>query len=85
MKTQDVNYNVDGKNYKSFVAYTDDTDAQKPVVMVLPEWWGLTDYAKDRAKKLFEKAKKIWKYPPGYQRKNINDFLISKSLIIIDC
>ncbi len=54
MKTQDVNYNVDGKNYKSFVAYNDDTDAQKPVVMVLPEWWGLTDYAKDRAKKLAE-------------------------------
>ena len=37
---------------------------------------------KDRAKKLFEKAKKIWKYPPGYQRKNINDFKYGEKYLV---
>lgn len=54
LKTEDVSYNIDGKNYKSFVAYTEGSKEAKPVVMILPEWWGLTDYAKDRAKQLAE-------------------------------
>ncbi|MBU8882847.1 dienelactone hydrolase family protein [Kaistella sp. DKR-2] len=52
VKTEEVTYNINGKNYKSFVAYKDDSDQPKPVVMVIPEWWGLTDYAKGRAKQL---------------------------------
>ncbi|MBU4538487.1 MAG: dienelactone hydrolase family protein [Weeksellaceae bacterium] len=52
IKTEEVTYNINGKNYKSFVAYKDDSDKPKPVVMVIPEWWGLTDYAKGRAKQL---------------------------------
>lgn len=54
MKTEEVSYNIDGKNYKSFVAYNENSTEPKPVVMILPEWWGLTDYAKDRAKQLAE-------------------------------
>ncbi|SFB96670.1 dienelactone hydrolase family protein [Kaistella jeonii] len=54
LKTEDISYNVDGKNYKSFVAYKEGSNEAKPVVMILPEWWGLRDYAKDRAKQLAE-------------------------------
>ena len=54
MTTEEVSYDIDGKNFKSFVAYTGAADEVKPVVMVLPEWWGVTDYVKDRAKKLAE-------------------------------
>ncbi len=54
IKTEEISYNVDGRTHKSFVAYSEDDDSEKPVVMVLPEWWGLTDYAKDRAKQLAE-------------------------------
>lgn len=54
MTTEEVNYDIDGINHKSFVAYTGNKDEIKPVVMIIPEWWGLTDYAKDRAKQLAE-------------------------------
>lgn len=52
--SKDVSYNINGQNYKSFVAFPSDTTSAKPVVMVIPEWWGLTDYAKKRAKMLAE-------------------------------
>ena len=51
---EEVSYDIDGKNHTSFVAYKGEADEVKPVVMVLPEWWGITDYAKDRAKQLAE-------------------------------
>lgn len=51
---EEVSYDIDGKTHQSFVAYEGSADQVKPVVMVLPEWWGVTDYAKDRAKKLAE-------------------------------
>ncbi len=54
LTTEEVNYDIDGINHKSFIAYTGNKDELKPVVMVIPEWWGLTDYAKDRAKQLAE-------------------------------
>ncbi|KMQ71228.1 dienelactone hydrolase family protein [Chryseobacterium koreense] len=54
IKTEDVVYNIRGVNYKSFAAFPADSDQPKPVVMVIPEWWGLTDYAKNRAKQLAE-------------------------------
>ena len=54
MTTEEVSYDIDGKTHKSFVAYEGDADQLKPVVMVLPEWWGVTDYAKNRAKQLAE-------------------------------
>ena len=54
LTTEEVNYDIDGINHKSFVAYTGNKDEIKPVVMIIPEWWGLTDYAKDRAKQLAE-------------------------------
>lgn len=52
--TEEVSYDIDGKTHKSFVAYQGDADQVKPVVMVLPEWWGVTDYTKKRARKLAE-------------------------------
>lgn len=52
--TEEVSYDIDGKTHKSFVAYQGDADQVKPVVMVLPEWWGVTDYTKNRARKLAE-------------------------------
>ena len=54
IKTEEAVYNIRGINYKSFVAFSADSDQPKPVVMVIPEWWGLNDYAKTRAKQLAE-------------------------------
>lgn len=54
IKSELVNYIIDGRNYQSYIAYNKGDSQSKPVVMVLPEWWGLTDYAKNRAKQLAE-------------------------------
>ncbi len=54
LNIEEVEYDVDGKSHRSYVAYKGDAEDLKPVVMVLPEWWGLNDYAKDRARQLAE-------------------------------
>lgn len=53
--TKEVTYtDVDGVSCKGFVAYPDIDDVKLPVMLVVPEWWGCTDFAKDRAKKMAE-------------------------------
>lgn len=49
-----LNYTLNGKEYASFAAFQGDETEKKPVVFVIPEWWGLNDYAKSRAKQLAE-------------------------------
>lgn len=48
----EISYTFEGKNFKSYVYFKGDTTSLKPVVMVVPEWWGVNDYAKSRAKQL---------------------------------
>lgn len=52
--TKDIEYTLDGKNYKSFLAYDEMISGERPVVYILPEWWGITDYAKSRASQIAE-------------------------------
>ena len=54
IKTENVSYSADSVTMNSFVAYNDSSETKRPVVLVVPEWWGLTDYAKGRAKQLAE-------------------------------
>ncbi len=52
--TRPVAYEQGGVKLEGFLAY-DEAKAAKgklPGVLVVPEWWGLNDYAKDRAKQL---------------------------------
>ena len=52
--TKTVEYEYNGTKYQGVLA-TDSTvqsDAKRPGVLVIPEWWGLNDYAKSRAKQL---------------------------------
>lgn len=52
--TRPVAYEHGGVKLEGFLAY-DEAKAAKgklPGVLVVPEWWGLTDYAKSRAEKL---------------------------------
>ena len=53
--TKPVAYEHDGVKLEGYLAY-DDAVASKeqkaPGVLVLPEWWGLTDYPKSRAEQL---------------------------------
>src|SRR5262245_25908939 len=52
--TKTVDYEFDGVKLKGFVAYDEAVKEKRPGVLVVHEWWGLNDYAKDRCKKLAE-------------------------------
>ena len=52
VQSENIDYTADGVTMKGFVAYNADTTALKPVVLILPEWWGIADYTRGRAKQL---------------------------------
>jgi len=52
--TKVVEYDHDGTKLKGFLAYDDSLKGKLPGVLVVHEWWGLNDYARERCKKLAE-------------------------------
>ena len=49
-----VDYSVQGTAMKSYLAYDENITGKHPGVLVVPEWWGLNDYARKRARMLAE-------------------------------
>lgn len=49
-----VNYTADTVASVGYVAYDAGKTGKLPVVLVVPEWWGVTDYTKSRVKQLAE-------------------------------
>jgi dienelactone hydrolase len=47
--TATVDYKEGDTNLRGFIAYDDAVQGARPAVLVMPEWWGLTDYPKQRA------------------------------------
>lgn len=54
IKEDSVSYTLDGKTYKGYVTYDSSKKDKRPAVLVVHEWWGLTDYPRSRAKQLAE-------------------------------
>ncbi|MEM9704206.1 MAG: dienelactone hydrolase family protein [Planctomycetota bacterium] len=54
VKTETIEYQHDGVTYQGFVAYDAAIEGPRPGVLVVHEWWGLNDYAKQRAVMLAE-------------------------------
>ena len=54
VKTQAVEYQVDGQSFTGYLAYDDSIKEKRPGVLVVHEWWGLGDYEKRRARMLAE-------------------------------
>ena len=52
IKTDSVLYSSNGKQSKGYIAYDENKKGKLPVVVVIPEWWGLNDYTKRRARQL---------------------------------
>ena len=52
LRTQEVEYRDGATVCKGFIAYDDATEDLRPAVLVVPEWWGMTDYPKHRATQL---------------------------------
>jgi dienelactone hydrolase len=54
IKEEPVTYSVGGKNYNGYVTYDSNQVGKRPAVLVVHEWWGLTNYPRSRAKQLAE-------------------------------
>jgi dienelactone hydrolase len=54
IKEEPVSYTVNGKNYDGYVTYDSSQVGKRPAILIVHEWWGLTDYPRMRAKKLAE-------------------------------
>lgn len=52
IKEMDISYAGDNTTMNGFVAYDTSIDTKRPAILVIPEWWGLNDYPKMRAREL---------------------------------
>ena len=50
--TETVSYPANGTTLKGYLAYDAGSDAKRPGVLVVHEWWGLNDYIRRRARML---------------------------------
>jgi len=54
LKEENVSYTGNGVTMNGYVVYDGSKEGKRPAVLVVPEWWGLVDYPKMRARKLAE-------------------------------
>ncbi len=52
IKTEEVTYKAGDTKMKGFLAWDDEIAGERPGVLIVHEWWGLNDYARDRAKQI---------------------------------
>ena len=52
LKEDKVTYSVGNKTYNGVIVYDESQKGKRPAVLVVHEWWGLTDYPVMRARKL---------------------------------
>lgn len=49
---REVGYEANGTQLVGYIAYDDAIEGERPGVLVVHEWWGLNEYARDRARQL---------------------------------
>ena len=54
IKEDEVTYKDDTTTLHGYVAYDESTNKKRPGILVVPEWWGVNDYTRSRAKQLAE-------------------------------
>jgi len=47
-----ITYTLDSVDMSGYIVYDENVKGRRPVVLVVPEWWGFTDYPKMRAREL---------------------------------
>ena len=43
IKGEEVTYTANGTTLKGYVAYNENQQGKRPAIIVVPEWWGLSD------------------------------------------
>ena len=51
---QEIDYDADSITMKGYLVYDDRIEGKRPAVLVVHEWWGHNDYARERARMLAE-------------------------------
>ncbi|HTE23352.1 dienelactone hydrolase family protein [Flavitalea sp.] len=54
IREENVSYKDDTTTLNSFVAFDENSNAKRPAVLIVSEWWGLNEYTKMRARQLAE-------------------------------
>ena len=52
IKGEEVEYSADGMTMKGYLAYDASVDGKRPAILVVHEWWGHNEYARNRARML---------------------------------
>ncbi len=52
VRTQELPYSHGDTELVGYLAYDDAATGPRPAIVIYPEWWGLNDYAKSRARQL---------------------------------
>lgn len=52
IKEEPVTYKDGTVTLKGYIAYNDNVKDKRPAILVVPEWWGIGDYTRGRAKQL---------------------------------
>lgn len=52
IKTQEIKYQVAGKEFTGYMAYDSSIKGKRPGILVMHEWWGHDKYSRKRAKML---------------------------------
>ncbi len=52
IRTETITYQAGGKEYVGYLAWDETIEGARPGVIVVHEWWGLNEHARDRAREL---------------------------------
>ena len=52
IQTQEINYSSGGTQLNGYLAYDDSVQGKRPGILVVHEWWGHNEHARDRARML---------------------------------
>ena len=52
VKMQPIDYQVGNTALRGYLAYDDSAQGKRPGVVIYPEWWGVTEYPRTRAREL---------------------------------
>lgn len=56
LKTEEIEYKVDGQAFVGYLAYDNDFEGKRPGLLLVHEWWGHNDYVRKRAEMLAEQG-----------------------------